>query len=489
MMTLIITYKINLIKLFALLILMSLIVWAGCDKEVSHSPVESEAPKGFIHINSIPSGFTIFQNGRNTGRLTPDSISYIEAGVYEIILRKKYFKDTSLVVTLNENEKLNISIDIVSNPSMYGNLSLQSSPAGAEIIINDSATGQITPFTFSGLLPGEYSVEFKLANHRDLEISAVVQSSKTINYNEALRDTSVWVDYQVFNSGIQSNTLTAIFIDQNNVKWIGSTNRGLIRYDESSFINFEKSNSSIPANTINCITVDNQNRIWVGTNVGIGVFDGNSWFTYDKTNSGLTSEFINTIRFDNTGVAWIGTTANLVKFDGVNWTLYNEPNSLDWINDIFIETETRLWIATKLGGIFIFEDEIFTSLSKSSYGYPSSTISSIDLDLSNNLWFCFLPDSSGRSGVSYYNGNNFTSYFPGSLQNACNHISIDDDDNKWIATTEGFFKFDSQNNSILFATYNSLITSNNVRASACDLNGIVWITTSGGGLNKYKPPQ
>jgi hypothetical protein len=61
-----------------------LIPLISCDKEVSRSPVESEAPKGFIYISSTPSGFTIFQNGRNTGRLTPDSISYIEAGIYEI---------------------------------------------------------------------------------------------------------------------------------------------------------------------------------------------------------------------------------------------------------------------------------------------------------------------------------------------------------------------------------------------------------------------
>ena len=35
----------------------------------------------------------------------------------------------------------------------------------------------------------------------------VVQSSKTNSYSEELRDTSVWVDYQVINSEIQSNLL------------------------------------------------------------------------------------------------------------------------------------------------------------------------------------------------------------------------------------------------------------------------------------------
>lgn len=465
------------------------VLFVGCDKEVSHSPVESEAPKGFIYVSSNPSGFSIFQNGRNTGRLTPDSISYIESGIYEITLKKKFFKDTSVVVTLNENEKLIVSVDFASNPSMYGNLSLQTVPVGAEIFINDSATGKITPLTFIGLFPGEYRVRFKLVNHRDEEIMVVVQSSRTNDYIEELRDTSVWIDYQVFNSGISSNNLTAITIDQNNVKWIGSLDKGLIRYDEISFIKYDMTNSSIPSNRINCIAIDNQNRVWVGTDFGIGIFDGSSWIIYDRNNSGLTSEIINTIEFDNIGNAWIGTSANLVKFDASNWTIYNEPNSLDWINDIYVENENKLWLGTKLGGIFRFENEIFISLPKLQYGYPSLTISSIDRDIFNNVWFCFLPDSSGRGGVSYWNGTGFNNFLLGSAQNNVNNIFIDGQDNKWFATSEGFIVIDTQNNSTVYRTTNSLISSNNIRASVHDQNGNVWITTYASGLNKFKPPR
>ncbi|MCW8961460.1 MAG: PEGA domain-containing protein, partial [Ignavibacteriaceae bacterium] len=124
-----------------------ILILNGCDKQVSRSPVESEPPKGFIYVNSVPDGFTIFQNGRNTGRLTPDSISYIDAGVYEITLKKKYFKYTTLVVNLNENEKLTLNIDILSNPSMYGGVYLQTIPSGANITFNDSVLNKVTPLT------------------------------------------------------------------------------------------------------------------------------------------------------------------------------------------------------------------------------------------------------------------------------------------------------------------------------------------------------
>lgn len=466
-----------------------ILVIVGCDKEVSRSPVETEAPKGFIYINSTPIEFAIYQNGRNTGRLTPDSISYIESGTYEITLKKKYFKDTLVVVTLNENEKLTLNVDIASNPSMYGGLFLHSSPLGAVIILNDSVTNKITPATFSNLLPGEYNVKFTLSNYRTKEIAAIVQSSKTNSYSGELRDTSVWIDYQVFNSGIQSNSLTAIALDNNNVKWIGSLDKGIIKYDEISFINFDKTNSSIPSNKINCIAIDNQNKIWVGTDFGIGIFNGSSWIIYDRNNSGLTSEIINSIRFDNSGNSWIGTAGNLVKFDGINWNVYNEPAGKDWINDIYFESGSNLWLGTKGDGIRTFENESFDSLLITDYGYPSNTISSIGVDDLYNIWFSFLPDSRGRGGVSYWNGNGFTNFFIGTPQNNVNNIFIDEQNNKWFATSEGYVRFDVQNYEIVFNTSNSLISSNNIRASVRDQNGNVWITTLAAGLNKYKAPR
>jgi len=467
-----------------------LIFIIGCDKEVSRTPVEPDAPKGFIYIDSEPQGFTIYLNDRNTGRLTPDSISYIDEGDYEITLKKKYFKDTSIVVTLGLDEKQQLNVDILSNPSMYGKLNLNTNPEGAEISIDDSLISQVTPVTFSSLLPGRYIVRFRLYNYRDLVIPVIVESSKTNNYLETMRDTSVWVDYQIFNSGIPTNALSAIAVDQNNVKWIGSLEFGLIKYDETTFSNYSTANSSIPDNRINCVSVDPQNRIWVGTDFGIGVFDGISWIVYNRNNSGLTSEIINTIEFENNGIAWIGTAANLIKYDGANWTRYEEPSGWgDWINGIYIESPSNLWLGTTLNGVYQFLNETFISLPQPDYGYPSKTISSTGADQFGNIWFCFLPDTAGRGGISYYDGSTFVNYLIGTPQINVRDIFIDDDNNKWFATSEGFVVFDTQNNSTTFRTNNSFISSNLTNSCVQDLNGNVWITTFASGLNKYKPSQ
>jgi hypothetical protein len=462
----------------------------GCDKEVSRTPVEPEAPEGFIYIDSDPQGFEIFLDERKTGRVTPDSISYIDKGQYEITLKQKYFKDTSIVLNLGENEKQSLYIDILSNLSMYGNLTLVSSPEGATISINDSLINEVTPVTLQNLLPGSYTVKLGLYNHRDKELLVAVESSKTKTYTESLRDTSVWVDYQVFNSGIQSNSLTAITVDQNNVKWFGTLENGLISYDELNFVNINKSNSQIPDDRINCVSIDLQNRVWVGTDFGIGIFDGFSWTVYNRNNSELTSEIINTIEFDEYGNAWIGTTANLIKIEGINWTVYNEPSGWgDWINAIYIESQNSLLLGTTLNGVYQFLNKTFVSLPQPLYGYPSKTISSNDADQFGNIWFCFLPDTAGRGGISYWDGSSFTNYVIGTPQINVRDVFIDNQNKKWFATSEGFILIDAQNISTTFRTDNSYISSNLTNACVQDLNGNVWITTFASGLNKYKPPR
>jgi len=465
------------------------IIFAGCDKEVSRSPVEPPAPRGFIHITSIPKGFNIFQDGKNTGRKTPDSISYIEAGEYEITLKKKYFKDTSVVIILSEDEKFDLDIDIISNPSMYGNLFLQTLPEDASISINDSVLNKFTPQSIENLLPGEYKVRFSLLNYRDTEITAIVQSSQTNNYIEELRDTSEWVDYQVFNSGIQTNSLTAVTVDNMGVKWIGTLDAGLIKYDGVSFTNYNTGNSSLPGNKVNCISVDELNNIWIGTDDGIGLFDGNNWVVYNRNNSGLTSELINIIYFDGFGNVWIGTAGNLVKFDGINWVVYNEPLGRDWIQGIYMESQNKIWLGTRTNGIFIFENETFSEFSKLQYNYPTFSITSLTVDQAFNLWFCFNTDTSGRNAISFWDGSIFNSFYPGFPEDNLNHIYIDNMNNKWISSSAGLLNYDAQNFLINYTIENSLLSSNRITASVRDNNGIVWITTIGGGLNKFKPPR
>ena len=475
----------KIIKYYLIFIFLVLVT-GGCKKSVSHSPVEPTPSQGKIFVNSTPKGFTIYQNGRNTGRHTPDSLIFLDPGEYEITLKRLYWKDTSVVVTVTENGSSSANINYIPNLSMYGKLGFYSNPIGVSILVNDSLTNRVTPATLDKFLPGTYKITFRLENHRDAIFNAIVESGKIKQYSASLKDTSVWLDYKMSDSGIQSDLLSSIVIDHKGIKWIGSFDNGLISFDDRTFTNFNTSNSAIPDNQINCISVDAQNNIWVGTTYGIGVYNGSSWKVYDRYNSGLQSEIVNTIKFDASANAWIGTTTNLTKFDGINWTIYNTSYGRDYINDIYISYSTKFWLATYTSGIYIFNNGIFTPVRQIKHNYPSLNVSSVAADHMGIIWFCFDPDSINAGGCGYWDESAFTTIFNGSLTDYFNHIYIDNENNKWISTSIGFSWYDSQNIPQLFTTFNSLITTNNIKASVRDNNGVVWIATYKGGLNKFK---
>ena len=463
-----------------------LLLFNGCEKEVSRTPTAPSASEGLVYVNSIPKGFAIYQNGRNTGRFTPDSLPFLEPADYEITLKKLYWKDTSIVVNVIEEEPSSVEIDYLSNPSMFGDLIFLSTPPGAQIIINDSLINKTTPDTLYDLLPGKYTVIFRLLEHREEMFEAIVESGVKNRYNSSLRDTSVWIDFQVFNSGIQSNSLSAIALDQDGVKWIGSLTMGAISYDDYEFVNFNELNSPLPDNKVNCISVDPQNNIWIGTDFGVAVFDRFIWTIYNRDNSGLSSEVINSIKFDSNGNAWIGTSSGLVKFDGVEWIIYNDSELRLWTMGCDFDDSGVNWIGTKREGIFKLENELLSAIPDSIFNYPTVKISSVTRDGFGNIWFSHMPDSAKRSGISFWDGNMFNNTFLGSALNNVNHIHVDNANNKWVSTWEGLVWFDEQNFIQTYTELNSLLSSNLTNSSVRDRNGVVWISTQGGGLNKFK---
>lgn len=481
------TTKYGTVKLIRIIcISISITIYFGCDKEVSQTPVAPPPPEGFIYVDSNPPGFAIYQNDRNTGRYTPDSLSYLDEGDYRITLKKLYWKDTSVTLSVTEEEVVNVNINYLANESMYGDINLFSVPEGAQIFLNDSLLSNTTPYTVENLLPGLYSIRFKLFDHRDVEFVAFVESSIRKNYSEAMRDTSVWIDFQIFNSGIQSNSLTAITIDQSGVKWIGSLDAGLISYNDFQFIIFNETNSPIANNKINCVSVDVNNKIWIGTDFGLAVFDQFNWIVYNNNNSGLTSNIINSVNFDQTGNTWIGTASGLVKFDGLIWKIFNDSQLRVWAMDSEFDNQGINWIGTNEDGIVSLENDVLKFYPDTIYNYPTNRISSVTEDVIGNIWFSHMPNSGQASGVSYWDGNVFTRSFLGTPDNNVNHIFIDPVNNKWISTWEGFVWFDDGNSSQTFTSFNSLISSHQTNGSVRDQNGVVWITTTAGGLNKFK---
>jgi streptogramin lyase len=471
-------------------IIFLLFKFSSCEKDVTITPPLEPVPQASLFINSIPAGSSIFVDGRNTGRITPDSLPYIKEGSYQITLKKKYFRDTSFVMQAVEKERTSITVDYLLNQLMFGSINFKSVPNNSRIFVNDSSLNEVTPFVLNHLIPGEYKITLKKDSYRDGNVTATVESNKTFSVFSILQDTSVWVDYQTFNSGIQSNFITTVVLGKNGVKWIGTFDAGLIKYDGNSFINYNTNNSGIPYDAINSITIDNQDNVWVCTNNGIGIFDGTTWKNYNKSNSVLKTNNINVVRFDQNGTAWICTQNNFVSFDGINWKYYGfSSGGIDYLSvtDIVIINNNNIWLATTNTGLIKFDgDNSYKIYSKSNSDILTNYISSLGLEQNGNLWILNKSLPAYRGGVTLLQGEEFSPYPFGESTFFPRSIFIDNNSKKWIATNEGLLTITGTTEFNLMNGNNSVLTSTNLFQIAKEEDGTVWIATYGGGLIKYK---
>lgn len=475
--------------LLGLFILVVMFTGFICDKTITVSPPLSPVSSGILSIKSIPAGAAIYLNGRNTGWFTPDSITYLDPGKYEITLKKKYYRDTTFYMNASDDIQKDTTINYLLNPLMYGSLNITSDPTNSQILINDSATGFATPHVFNNLIPGEYNIRCKLSGFRDSDINGIVASNETRAFFLQLQDTTVWIDYRTSNSSIASNTLTCIDVDNNNNLWIGTTDSGLVKFDGTNFYKYSTSNSAIPADNIVCVNIDNQNRVWVGTDNGMGIFDGNSWTIFNTNNSPLLSNRVQTFAFEN-NMAWIGSTAGLLKYDNGSWQIFTVNNSnLPWpiINTISIDQNNLKWIGLSDSGVVSFDNQNFTIYNGTRLNFPTNDIITSAISSSGNLWLgCHYINTDSIGGLVFYNGANWTTMLIGSPSILIRDIIIDQNENKWVASDEGIFQISGQAVINNYTNYNSKLTSSDIYGLVEDNSGNLWIATNGGGLNKFK---
>lgn len=247
----------------------------SCDKELSISEPYPPVPQAKLVIESNPQGAKIFINNDNTGKVTPDSIVNLPADNYEILLKRELFYDTSISVNLQTDENKLVFVDYFENPNNFAQIDCISEPSNALIFLNDSCTNLYTPNSLKFLMPGTYKVKFTYPEHRADSVTYTLWTRDRKVANIALQDTTVWVDYNASNSDYPNAYLTlCAAIDEDDVKWFGTRDKGVVRYDDKEWQVFNFLNSGLLSNTINDIAVDEENTKYFCTNMGLTTYNG-----------------------------------------------------------------------------------------------------------------------------------------------------------------------------------------------------------------------
>jgi len=160
----------------------------------------------------------------------------------------------------------------------------------------------------------------------------------------------------------------AIAIEENGTGWIGTWGGGLVTFNSGNGTFYDTTNSGLPSNFVSEISIDQSGTKWIGTIDGLAAFDGNNWSVYNTSNSGLPGNRINSMAIDQNGTKWIGAMdqdtsglygVGLTAFDGSSWAVYNTSNSGlpdNLVNSIAIDGNGTKWIGTWGGGLAAFNE-------------------------------------------------------------------------------------------------------------------------------------
>ena len=111
---------------------------------------------GSLSVASIPSGAKILINSVFTGEVTPYTFSGYPVGEYVVsVSLDDYSSPDSKTVSVASGETSQVSFSL---SQQVGSYSVTSSPSGASIVVDGVDTGQVTPYTFSDIPVGSYSV-------------------------------------------------------------------------------------------------------------------------------------------------------------------------------------------------------------------------------------------------------------------------------------------------------------------------------------------
>ncbi|KQO20679.1 histidine kinase [Flavobacterium sp. Leaf82] len=259
-------------------------------------------------------------------------------------------------------------------------------------------------------------------------------------------------------NSIDQLNVQAITEDDSGNLWIGTKNKGLLKFDKISnaFVSFLSPDQYREINTdIRSLSIDNQGSLWIGAYDGIYILGKDK--SIQKINNSNNSNGIDKVKsvyMDRKGSVWIGCYykgVNLWDISNVNFSNYNQnskkiPMSFDVVSSIISDKNDNIYFGTEGGGITIYNKntEAVSYINSKSGQTVKNDIKSMCLS-GTILWI-----GTFSKGLSAYNV-----------------VSKRIEDNR------------------IAADLNVLLKESGVYSIKAEGNDIIWIGTFGKGLIRY----
>ena len=308
-------------------------------------------------------------------------------------------------------------------------------------------------------------------------------------------------------NGLSANTINIILQDHNGLMWFG-TNDGLNKFDGTNFTVYtynSNDSTSIPSNDITALLEDRTGRMWMGTSGG-----GLAYYNakQDKFSSfegegipGRKGEFsVLTLYEDQSGNIWVGTFGGYRIIDrktlkvtnvGVDFLVGRGSSVLSFAQG----NKNQMWIGTNVGLLSV---DLKYNVTTKYIHNPADANS-----LSDNCIRTMVKDKKGRlffgtnKGLNLLmdDGKHFKTFLRPDEKLTSDDIiykaKMANNGTLWLGTEDGVSVFDANKQTFSNIRPNRRksfgLSHKSVRSICMAKNGIIWLGTYQGGVNKLDP--
>lgn len=145
---------------------------------------------GWVYVSSSPGGATVTLDGTNMGE-TPSSgslkLNNVGVGSHAVVLTRPGYQQYTATTSVSANTVTEVSaiLQPTTTPSGTGSLMVTSTPAGANVFIDNAFVG-ISPVTVPGVAAGTHTVSMKLDGYQEYSVSTQVNSGAVSTVSAAL---------------------------------------------------------------------------------------------------------------------------------------------------------------------------------------------------------------------------------------------------------------------------------------------------------------
>ncbi|MEW6382331.1 MAG: Ig-like domain-containing protein [bacterium] len=250
------------------------------------------------------------------------------------------------------------------------------------------------------------------------------------------------------------------------------------------------------------LAIDSQDQLWValrqgpdGSTGGVRMFDGSRWHLYASAGE-VFIDNATAIAVDSRDQVWVGlgtdeaagddpnAVPKLAKYNGQNWTLYTAKalgvSSEEEINEIAVDFQNHLWIATSSSGVIEFDGNFSLPRGLEDTGQEDIQVRAIAPGPDNDIWvgtdlYGVLRLGAVGGWVQYA----FSVRGRDPVDFIVNDLAVGTDGKVWAATSSGLLQLSPDDEA--GGGWKCLIPNNFVHAVAVDRrSGNIWIGTERG---------